>query len=502
MYSSYSSLLIQKRDVLVDITEDLKILNKRLVLSEIPDTLFKVNIAGYNEKDYSGYMLGTKLQSNEFTVDYALGIVYFSESVADNSTVSCTYKGTGYAKYPASRVYFQNTDGTYSDFGDIGRFVVENNKFIYKNPVTNFSNIATTYPSPLLGWVVQVTSTNDWYRYDGTSWVKYQNYSTSGYANSSDLAITNSNVTLKLDKSSVTDNLTTTDATKPLSAKQGNVLKGLIDANAASISVHTTTLGTKADTTSVNDNLALKAPLNSPTFTGVAKAPTPSPNNNSTQIATTEYVLGQASTDLPIMSGGTAQVGTSWKYARADHRHPTDNSRAPLYNPNFTGTVTMPTSKVTGNQTVDGYSEVGGNLNVYGTISEGGNLLSAKYQPKTAIQSGTLLWSGALYPPAITLTMSGSIQDCQNGFMLVWSDYDQPTATSNGWDWWVTFIPKSQTPGQTMVHLVPTGFTSSAVSYSGKQIILTSNTTISGSPDNSSVDNNSVDVVLREVRAW
>jgi hypothetical protein len=499
MYSSYSSLLIQKRDVFVDITEDLKILNKRLVLSEIPDTLFKVNIAGYTEKDYSGYMLGTKLQSNEFTVDYALGVVYFSDSVADNTTVSCTYKGTGYAKYPASRIYFQNSDGTYSDFGNIGQFVVDNNKFIYKNPVTNFSNIATTYPSPLLGWVVQVTSTNDWYRYDGTSWVKYQNYSTSGYANSSDLAITNSNVTnlsnVKLDKSSVTDNLTTTDATKPLSAKQGNVLKGLIDANAASIAANVTTLGTKADKTSVNDSLALKAPLSSPSFSGVPMAPTPALNSNGNQIATTAFVIGQLSTTMPSMNG-TAAIGLNWTFARADHVHPTDITRAPLASPTFTGTVTIPTSNVTGSQTV------AGNQTVAGTISEGGVLLSAKYQPRTVIQSGTLLWSGALYPPAITLTMSGSIQDCQNGFMLVWSDYDQPTATSNGWDWWVTFIPKSQTPGQTMIHLVPTLFTSSAVNYSGKQITLTSNTTITGSPDNSSSDNNSVDVVLREVRAW
>jgi hypothetical protein len=500
MYSSYSSLLIQKRDVFVDITEDLKLLNKRVVLSEIPDTLFKVNIVGFTEKDYSGYMLGTKLQSNEFTVDYALGVVYFSDSVTDGSNVTCTYKGTGYAKYPASRIYFQNTDGTYSDFGNIGQFVVDNNKFIYKNPVANFSNIATTYPSPLLGWVVQVTSTNDWYRYDGTSWVKYQNYSTSGYANSSDLAITNTNVTnlsnTKFDKTSVVDNITTTDGTKALSAKQGNVLKGLIDANTASISANVTAIGTKADTTTVNNNLALKAPLNSPILTGVPRAPTPTPNNNSTQVATTEYVVGQASTDLPIMSGGTAQVGTSWTYARSDHRHPTDSSRAPLYNPNFTGTVTIPTLNVTGNETV------AGNHTVSGSIYEGGVSLSTKYQPRTAIQSGTLLWSGSLYPPAITLTMSGSIQDCANGFMLVWSDYDQPTATANGWDWWVTFIPKSQMPGQTMIHLIPNNFSSSSVNYTGKQIILTSNTTISGSPDNSSFDNNSVDVVLREVRAW
>jgi hypothetical protein len=41
---------------------------------------------------------------------------------------------------------------------------------------------------------------------------------------------------------------------------------------------------------------------------------------------------------------GTATVGTSTRYARADHVHPTDTSRAPVASPTFTGTVTIPGS--------------------------------------------------------------------------------------------------------------------------------------------------------------
>ena len=41
---------------------------------------------------------------------------------------------------------------------------------------------------------------------------------------------------------------------------------------------------------------------------------------------------------------GTAAVGTSLLYARQDHIHPTDTSRAPLASPNFSGTPTVPTA--------------------------------------------------------------------------------------------------------------------------------------------------------------
>lgn len=64
-------------------------------------------------------------------------------------------------------------------------------------------------------------------------------------------------------------------------------------------------------------------------------------DNNSTTIATTAYVVGQAAGTAPVMDG-TATVGTSLRYARQDHVHPSDTTRAPLASPTFTGTVTIP----------------------------------------------------------------------------------------------------------------------------------------------------------------
>lgn len=92
------------------------------------------------------------------------------------------------------------------------------------------------------------------------------------------------------------------------------------------------------------------ATINSPTFTGTPGAPTAAADTNTTQIATTAYVLGQASSVTPLIDG-TAAIGTSLKYARADHVHPTDTTRAPLASPGLTGTPTAPTAAVDTNTT-------------------------------------------------------------------------------------------------------------------------------------------------------
>lgn len=49
------------------------------------------------------------------------------------------------------------------------------------------------------------------------------------------------------------------------------------------------------------------------------------------------------SSSEPLMDG-SASAGASTAFARGDHRHPTDTSRAPLASPEFTGTPTAPTA--------------------------------------------------------------------------------------------------------------------------------------------------------------
>jgi hypothetical protein len=91
-----------------------------------------------------------------------------------------------------------------------------------------------------------------------------------------------------------------------------------------------------------------RAALAGPTFTGAPAAPTAAVDTNTTQIATTAFVLAQlagAGDGTPAMDGAAAR-GTSTHGARADHVHPIDTSRAPLASPGLTGTPTAPTAAV------------------------------------------------------------------------------------------------------------------------------------------------------------
>jgi hypothetical protein len=90
------------------------------------------------------------------------------------------------------------------------------------------------------------------------------------------------------------------------------------------------------------------ARLASPTFTGTPAAPTAARDTSTTQIATTAFVISQATNagdGAPLMDGAAAR-GTATHWARADHVHPTDTSLAPLASPTFTGTPAAPTAAV------------------------------------------------------------------------------------------------------------------------------------------------------------
>jgi hypothetical protein len=105
---------------------------------------------------------------------------------------------------------------------------------------------------------------------------------------------------------------------------------------------------------------------NSPSLTGTPIAPTAAVDTNTTQIATTAFVIGQASSTNPAMNGSVA-IGSSLRYARSDHVHPIDTSRAPVANPTFTGTVSS-----TGTQILMSSSASGSpTQNVFFTVKRG-----------------------------------------------------------------------------------------------------------------------------------
>lgn len=93
------------------------------------------------------------------------------------------------------------------------------------------------------------------------------------------------------------------------------------------------------------------APLASPSFTGTPVAPTASVGTSTPQLATTAFVIGQASSVSPLVNAASAAAGAATRFSREDHVHPTDTSRAPLASPAFTGTPTGPTAVVGTNTT-------------------------------------------------------------------------------------------------------------------------------------------------------
>jgi hypothetical protein len=74
--------------------------------------------------------------------------------------------------------------------------------------------------------------------------------------------------------------------------------------------------------TNLTTDLGLKANLASPALSGTPTAPTAAIDTNTTQVATTAFVLAQASGANPLALGSVAQ-GTSNRYSRQDHVHPT-----------------------------------------------------------------------------------------------------------------------------------------------------------------------------------
>lgn len=101
----------------------------------------------------------------------------------------------------------------------------------------------------------------------------------------------------------------------------------------------TGSISTQADLVA---QLALKAPVTNPIFQGNPRAPNPAVDNNSDSIATTAWMFGQAFNGPPVMDG-VASSGDSLRWARGNHRHPTDDTRAPLDSPIFINNPQAPT---------------------------------------------------------------------------------------------------------------------------------------------------------------
>jgi hypothetical protein len=204
----------------LDIKEDITMTTNRVILKEIPVKYYRVavseNAGGYfYEKDSI-----VDLSENEFYVDYINGILTFHESVV-GKMLTFTYKGEGFILLSADRIFTRDEHGfvaeTLQELVDKCKSgveeyrqliewkvqvinqkiidaqlaidnannaatdartktadyqaVVESTKMFYKEMVATFADIALTYPTPEIGWVVPVEETKLRYRWDGFTWI-------------------------------------------------------------------------------------------------------------------------------------------------------------------------------------------------------------------------------------------------------------------------------------------------------------------------------------------
>jgi hypothetical protein len=136
---------------------------------------------------------------------------------------------------------------------------------------------------------------------------------------------------------------------------------------------------------------------------GTTSTPTAALNDSSTLIASTAYVMGQASTTLPLING-TATSGIGSTFARSDHGHPSDTSRQAVI-----GFTPVQQGGGTGQTTADkvymGWNSALTGVKITVNSTDLGNLITTVY-PQNYAQSSTSVNFASVN---VTSTSVGSI---------------------------------------------------------------------------------------------
>lgn len=274
-----------------------------------------------------------------------------------------------------------------------------------------------------------------------------------------DANFTNLN-TDKLEAGALTPYLTSATAASTYAPLASPALTGTPTAPTAAVDTNTTQLATTAYVVGQGylksaTASSTYAPLASPALTGTPTAPTAAANTNTTQVATTAFVLGQGNaTAGTIAMNGTQAAGTSNLYARADHVHPTDTSRAPLASPTFTGTPAAPTAAVDTNTT-----QIATTAYVVGQGYLKSATAASTYQTQAGMSSYlTTATAASTYLALAGGTLTGNLAFSGTG-RLIQGDFSNATLTSR------TAIQTSTTNGATGVLILPNGTSTFASLY-------------------------------------
>lgn len=194
---------------------------------------------------------------------------------------------------------------------------------------------------------------------------------------------------------------------------------------------------------SIVDTGALKVGAASPTLTGVPTAPTASQNTNTTQIATTAFVLGQAAGTTPAQAG-IGQAGSGTTFARADHVHPNTASTVAQFDNTTSLATTAFVQRALGNfqlatQLGTSTSLTGANAGMMFQIAAS-SLTITLPSPATAMTNG---WTFTLFSNVYDWTLASGSTNIYNGgsnvsSMLVKVGTSVTVASTDGANWFVT----------------------------------------------------------------
>lgn len=179
----------------------------------------------------------------------------------------------------------------------------------YVDDVVEYANFAAFPATGTAGLIYVALDTNRVYRWSGSAYVEISPSPGSSDAvpeGSVNLYYTAARSALKADLASPTF---TGDPKAPTPSTADNdtsiATTAHVQANMA-LKANATHTHPQSDIVNLTTDLALKAPLASPTFTGVPAAPTATAGTNTTQLATTAFVTAAAALKENVIAPGTA----------------------------------------------------------------------------------------------------------------------------------------------------------------------------------------------------
>jgi hypothetical protein len=280
----------------------------------------------------------------------------------------------------------------------------------------------------------------------------------------------------------------------------------------------------ESQVTSLVSDLALKAPLASPTLTGTPAAPTAAVDTNTTQLATTAFVIGQAASATPIVESGSGAVGTSTRFARGDHVHPKSSpltTKGDVYTRSGSADDRLPvgadgTALFADSTATDGiaWKPISALLNIgqgllFAHYADAGNVTTGETDLYSdSIPGGTLSTAGtaicARYGGIFVNSSSTKDLRVYFGGSLIFDSGALTTSAATSWDISVMIVSESATVIRATVSATLTGASTSAFATTTRLtgLTLSGSTTlkITGQAGGSGPATN--DIVAKEGLGW